>query len=163
MRSCLGDASPCPRFTWVLGSLRAHPLPSSAAQTAAGGSWEEHKDLWTGRGMGEQPAASQVLLAPQVQAFPGLCSQLHCGALPCSVGAPSPALCWQPSPAIPPLQVQKEFPTMDRTHLRDACAASSYTLALLLQGYKFNHMTWLNIHFVPQVGKCPAAASFHAS
>ncbi|XP_074911203.1 ectonucleoside triphosphate diphosphohydrolase 8-like isoform X3 [Buteo buteo] len=48
-------------------------------------------------------------------------------------------------------KVQKEFPTMDRTHLRDACAASSYTLALLLQGYKFNHMTWLNIHFVPQV------------
>ncbi|XP_049688987.1 ectonucleoside triphosphate diphosphohydrolase 8-like isoform X1 [Accipiter gentilis] len=124
---------------------------SSWEKTAAGGTWEEYEDLWTGREMGEQPAASQVLLAPQAQAFPGLCSQLHCGALPCSVGAPSTALCWRPSPAIPPLQVQKEFPTMDRTHLRDACAASSYTLALLLQGYKFNHMTWLNIHFVPQV------------
>ncbi|XP_010562951.1 PREDICTED: ectonucleoside triphosphate diphosphohydrolase 8-like [Haliaeetus leucocephalus] len=48
-------------------------------------------------------------------------------------------------------KVQKEFPTVGRTHLRDACAASFYTLALLLQGYKFNHMTWLNIHFVPQV------------
>ncbi|XP_040975928.1 ectonucleoside triphosphate diphosphohydrolase 8-like isoform X3 [Aquila chrysaetos chrysaetos] len=124
---------------------------SSWEKTAAGGSWEEHKDLWTGREMGEQPAASQVLLAPQAQAFPGLCSQLHCRALPCSVGAPSTALCWRPSPAIPPLQVQKEFPTTDRTHLRDACAASSYILGLLLQGYKFNHTTWLNIHFVPQV------------
>ncbi|KFV54323.1 Ectonucleoside triphosphate diphosphohydrolase 8, partial [Gavia stellata] len=48
-------------------------------------------------------------------------------------------------------KVQKEFPTMNRTHLRDACAASSYALTLLLQGYKFNHTTWLNIHFVHQV------------
>ncbi|NWW83786.1 ENTP8 diphosphohydrolase, partial [Rhynochetos jubatus] len=48
-------------------------------------------------------------------------------------------------------KVQKEFPTMNRTHLRDACAASTYTFTLLLQGYKFNPMTWLNIHFVQQV------------
>ncbi|NXS43122.1 ENTP8 diphosphohydrolase, partial [Balaeniceps rex] len=48
-------------------------------------------------------------------------------------------------------KVQKEFPTMNRTHLRDACAGSSYALTLLLQGYKFNHTTWLNIHFVRQV------------
>ncbi|KFM10335.1 Ectonucleoside triphosphate diphosphohydrolase 8, partial [Aptenodytes forsteri] len=48
-------------------------------------------------------------------------------------------------------KVQKEFPTTNRTHLRDACAASSYALTLLLQGYKFNHTTWLNIHFVWQV------------
>ncbi|KAF1416270.1 Ectonucleoside triphosphate diphosphohydrolase 8, partial [Spheniscus humboldti] len=45
----------------------------------------------------------------------------------------------------------QEFPTMSRTHLHDACAASSYALTLLLQGYKFNHTTWLNIHFVWQV------------
>lgn len=64
--------------------------------------------------------------------------------------------------ALAPLQVQKEFPTMNRTHLHDACAASSYALTLLLQGYRFNHTTWLNIHFVWQVGKCPAAPSFHA-
>ncbi|NWR80703.1 ENTP8 diphosphohydrolase, partial [Centropus unirufus] len=48
-------------------------------------------------------------------------------------------------------EVQKEFPTTNRTHLRDACAAISYTLTLLLQGYKFNDTTWLNIHFVRQV------------
>ncbi|KGL97473.1 Ectonucleoside triphosphate diphosphohydrolase 8, partial [Charadrius vociferus] len=48
-------------------------------------------------------------------------------------------------------KVQKEFPAMNRTQLRDACAASSYTLTLLLQGYKFNHTTWLNIHFIRQV------------
>ncbi|XP_076211472.1 ectonucleoside triphosphate diphosphohydrolase 8-like [Aptenodytes patagonicus] len=48
-------------------------------------------------------------------------------------------------------KVQKEFPTTNRTHLRDACAASSYALTLLLQGYKFNHTTWLNIHFAWQV------------
>ncbi|NXI98899.1 ENTP8 diphosphohydrolase, partial [Psophia crepitans] len=48
-------------------------------------------------------------------------------------------------------KVQKEFPTMNRTQLRDACAASSYTLTLLLQGYKFNRKTWLNVHFVRQV------------
>uniref|UniRef100_A0A8C3JCC7 Ectonucleoside triphosphate diphosphohydrolase 8 n=1 Tax=Calidris pygmaea TaxID=425635 RepID=A0A8C3JCC7_9CHAR len=46
---------------------------------------------------------------------------------------------------------EEEFPTTNRTQLRDACAAISYTLALLLQGYKFNHTTWLNIHFVRQV------------
>ncbi|NXT32985.1 ENTP8 diphosphohydrolase, partial [Pelecanoides urinatrix] len=48
-------------------------------------------------------------------------------------------------------KVQKEFPTMKRTHLRDTCAASSYALTLLLQGYKFNHTTWRNIHFIRQV------------
>ncbi|NWY60171.1 ENTP8 diphosphohydrolase, partial [Chionis minor] len=48
-------------------------------------------------------------------------------------------------------KVQKDFPTMNRTQLRDACGASSYTLTLLLQGFKFNHTTWLNIHFVRQV------------
>ncbi|XP_075628430.1 ectonucleoside triphosphate diphosphohydrolase 8 [Balearica regulorum gibbericeps] len=48
-------------------------------------------------------------------------------------------------------KVQKDFPTMNRTHLRDACAANSYSLTLLLRGYKFNHKTWLNIHFVRQV------------
>ncbi|KFQ76872.1 Ectonucleoside triphosphate diphosphohydrolase 8, partial [Phoenicopterus ruber ruber] len=48
-------------------------------------------------------------------------------------------------------KAQKEFPTMNRTHLRDACAASSYALTLLLKGYKFNHTTWLNIQFVRQV------------
>ncbi|NWX39737.1 ENTP8 diphosphohydrolase, partial [Steatornis caripensis] len=48
-------------------------------------------------------------------------------------------------------KVQKEFPKTNRTHLRDACAASSYAVTLLLQGYKFNHTTWINIHFVQQV------------
>ncbi|XP_010183960.1 PREDICTED: ectonucleoside triphosphate diphosphohydrolase 8-like, partial [Mesitornis unicolor] len=48
-------------------------------------------------------------------------------------------------------KVQEQFPTVNRTRLRDACAASSYTLTLLLQGYKFNSETWLNIHFVRQV------------
>ncbi|NWS66213.1 ENTP8 diphosphohydrolase, partial [Crotophaga sulcirostris] len=48
-------------------------------------------------------------------------------------------------------EVQKEFPTRNRTHLRDACAASFYTLTLLLQGYKFDNTMWLNIHFVRQV------------
>ncbi|CAM9681149.1 unnamed protein product [Bubo scandiacus] len=48
-------------------------------------------------------------------------------------------------------KMQEEFPTMNRTHLRDVCAASSYILTLLLQGYKFNHTTWLDIHFVQQV------------
>lgn len=47
-----------------------------------------------------------------------------------------------------------------RTQLRDACTASSYSLTLLLQGYKFNHTTWPNIHFVQQVQECPAAPSF---
>ncbi|NXP13608.1 ENTP8 diphosphohydrolase, partial [Thinocorus orbignyianus] len=48
-------------------------------------------------------------------------------------------------------KVQKEFPTMNRTRLRDACAAASYTLTLLLQGYKFDNKTWFNIHFTQQV------------
>ncbi|XP_027326792.2 ectonucleoside triphosphate diphosphohydrolase 8 isoform X1 [Anas platyrhynchos] len=48
-------------------------------------------------------------------------------------------------------KLQKEFPTANRTHLRDSCAASSYTLTLLLHGYKFNHKTWHNIHFCQQV------------
>ncbi|NXW58924.1 ENTP8 diphosphohydrolase, partial [Eurystomus gularis] len=47
--------------------------------------------------------------------------------------------------------LQKEFPTMNGTCLRDTCAASSYALTLLLQGFKFNRTTWLNIHFVQQV------------
>uniref|UniRef100_A0A663NF22 Ectonucleoside triphosphate diphosphohydrolase 8 n=1 Tax=Athene cunicularia TaxID=194338 RepID=A0A663NF22_ATHCN len=48
-------------------------------------------------------------------------------------------------------EMQEMFPTMNRTHLRDVCAASSYIVTLLLQGYKFNHATWLDIHFVQQV------------
>ncbi|XP_010165450.1 ectonucleoside triphosphate diphosphohydrolase 8, partial [Antrostomus carolinensis] len=48
-------------------------------------------------------------------------------------------------------KVQKKFPTTNRTHLRDTCAASSYALILLLQGYKFNETTWLTIRFVRQV------------
>ncbi|XP_056361274.1 ectonucleoside triphosphate diphosphohydrolase 8-like [Oenanthe melanoleuca] len=48
-------------------------------------------------------------------------------------------------------QVQGLFPTASRGQLRDACPASSYTLTLLLQGYKFNSTTWPNIHFVQQV------------
>ncbi|XP_058709828.1 ectonucleoside triphosphate diphosphohydrolase 8-like [Poecile atricapillus] len=48
-------------------------------------------------------------------------------------------------------QVQELFPTASRTQLRDACTASSYTLTLLLQGYKFNTTTWPNIHFTQQV------------
>ncbi|NWI92932.1 ENTP8 diphosphohydrolase, partial [Pitta sordida] len=49
------------------------------------------------------------------------------------------------------VKMQKLFPTVNRTPLRDACAVSSYILTLLLQGYKFNHKTWLNIHFTRQV------------
>ncbi|XP_039576272.1 ectonucleoside triphosphate diphosphohydrolase 8-like [Passer montanus] len=48
-------------------------------------------------------------------------------------------------------QVQELFPTASRTQLRDACTASSYTLTLLLQGYKFNVTTWPSIHFIRQV------------
>ncbi|NWY69548.1 ENTP8 diphosphohydrolase, partial [Erithacus rubecula] len=48
-------------------------------------------------------------------------------------------------------QVQGLFPTSSRRQLRDACTAISYTLTLLLQGYKFNSTTWPNIHFVRQV------------
>ncbi|XP_030316814.1 ectonucleoside triphosphate diphosphohydrolase 8-like [Calypte anna] len=47
-------------------------------------------------------------------------------------------------------EVQKNFPTLNRTQLRDACAVSSYILTLL-QGYKFNNVTWPHIHFVQQV------------
>ncbi|NXC38923.1 ENTP8 diphosphohydrolase, partial [Penelope pileata] len=47
--------------------------------------------------------------------------------------------------------LQKEFPTVNRTRLRESCAASSYVLTLLLQGYKFDHQTWHNIHFRRQV------------
>uniref|UniRef100_A0A672U8B7 Ectonucleoside triphosphate diphosphohydrolase 8 n=1 Tax=Strigops habroptila TaxID=2489341 RepID=A0A672U8B7_STRHB len=46
---------------------------------------------------------------------------------------------------------KQEFPTTSRIQLRDACAASTYTLALLLQGFRFNHTTWPNIHFARQV------------
>ncbi|NXJ95635.1 ENTP8 diphosphohydrolase, partial [Corythaixoides concolor] len=53
-------------------------------------------------------------------------------------------------------KVQKELPTVNRTHLRDACAASSFALTLLLQGYKFNDTTWRNIHFVQQVANVDA-------
>ncbi|NXQ27034.1 ENTP8 diphosphohydrolase, partial [Alaudala cheleensis] len=48
-------------------------------------------------------------------------------------------------------EVQELFPMASRAQLRDACTASSYTLTLLLQGYKFNYTTWPNIHFVRQV------------
>ncbi|RLW00417.1 hypothetical protein DV515_00008962 [Chloebia gouldiae] len=48
-------------------------------------------------------------------------------------------------------QLQELFPTVSRTQIRDACTASSYTLTLLLQGYKFNITTWPNIHFIRQV------------
>uniref|UniRef100_A0A8C5X5I3 Ectonucleoside triphosphate diphosphohydrolase 8 n=1 Tax=Malurus cyaneus samueli TaxID=2593467 RepID=A0A8C5X5I3_9PASS len=46
---------------------------------------------------------------------------------------------------------QELFPLASRTQLRDVCPASSYILTLLLQGYKFNHTTWPNIHFTQQV------------
>nr|XP_013809957.1 PREDICTED: ectonucleoside triphosphate diphosphohydrolase 8-like isoform X1 [Apteryx mantelli mantelli]XP_013809958.1 PREDICTED: ectonucleoside triphosphate diphosphohydrolase 8-like isoform X2 [Apteryx mantelli mantelli] len=48
-------------------------------------------------------------------------------------------------------KVQKEFPDVDKTYLRNYCAASSYVLTLLLQGYKFNDKTWPNIHFIQKV------------
>ncbi|XP_033923466.1 ectonucleoside triphosphate diphosphohydrolase 8 isoform X2 [Melopsittacus undulatus] len=48
-------------------------------------------------------------------------------------------------------KVQQEFPTVSRIQLRDACAASTYALTLLLQGFRFNHTTWLNIRFARQV------------
>ncbi|KAM9595116.1 ectonucleoside triphosphate diphosphohydrolase 8-like isoform 9-T9 [Morphnus guianensis] len=98
-----------------------------------------------------QNQALKMLMASLHQAFSGLYHNFHFlnltgGQSLTSVNATIGQFCtssWE--------KVQKEFPTMDRTHLRDACAASSYTLTLLLQGYKFNHTTWLNIHFVPQV------------
>ncbi|POI31232.1 hypothetical protein CIB84_005018, partial [Bambusicola thoracicus] len=55
----------------------------------------------------------------------------------------------------PPVQgqffLQKDFPTRNRIRLRDSCAAGSYVLTLLLQGYKFDDRTWLNIHFRKQI------------
>ncbi|NXJ79048.1 ENTP8 diphosphohydrolase, partial [Trogon melanurus] len=72
------------------------------------------------------------------------------GRAACSLLAP-PCCPTSGSPSLLPLQVQKRFPSANRTHLRDACAASSYALTLLLQGYKFNSVTWQNIHFVHQV------------
>lgn len=48
---------------------------------------------------------------------------------------------------------------MSRIQLRDACAASTYALTLLLQGFRFNHTTWLNIRFARQVGMCLAPPS----
>ncbi|XP_061233939.1 ectonucleoside triphosphate diphosphohydrolase 8-like [Neopsephotus bourkii] len=48
-------------------------------------------------------------------------------------------------------KVQQEFPTVSRIQLRDACAGSTYALTLLLQGFRFNHTTWLNIRFTRQV------------
>ncbi|NXI34101.1 ENTP8 diphosphohydrolase, partial [Galbula dea] len=93
----------------------------------------------------------QPPLRGQFFAFSGLYYNLHLlnlteGQSLTSVNATIRQLCnssWE--------EVQKEFPTMNRTHLRDACAASSYTLTLLLQGYKFNQTTWMNIHFSQQV------------
>ncbi|KFV17262.1 Ectonucleoside triphosphate diphosphohydrolase 8, partial [Pterocles gutturalis] len=87
----------------------------------------------------------------QFFAFSGLYHDLHLlnltgGQSLISVNATIWQLCsssWE--------KVQKEFLAVNRTHLRDACAASSFALTLLLQGYKFNHETWLNIHFVQQV------------
>lgn len=61
----------------------------------------------------------------------------------------------QPHLALPHPQLQKDFPTKNRIHLRDSCAASSYVLTLLLQGYKFDDRTWLNIHFRKQVRRHP--------
>ncbi|XP_064026933.1 ectonucleoside triphosphate diphosphohydrolase 8-like isoform X2 [Pogoniulus pusillus] len=47
--------------------------------------------------------------------------------------------------------VQEKFPTASSRQRRDACAASSYTLALLLHGYSFDRSSWPHIHFVQQV------------
>ncbi|KFQ44577.1 Ectonucleoside triphosphate diphosphohydrolase 8, partial [Nestor notabilis] len=91
-----------------------------------------------GGGWGSSLPAPQ---APARQVFAPSCTV----GLSHSVGAPST------SPTLLPLQVLQEFPTMSRTQVRDACAASTYTLALLLQGFRFNHTTWLNIHFARQV------------
>ncbi|NXN09074.1 ENTP8 diphosphohydrolase, partial [Indicator maculatus] len=84
-------------------------------------------------------------------AFSGLYHSLHLlnltGGQPLSlVNATVRQLCnssWQ--------KVQKQFPSMSSSQLRDACAASSYTLALL-HGYRFDSKTWPHIHFVQQVG-----------
>ncbi|XP_068020200.1 ectonucleoside triphosphate diphosphohydrolase 8-like isoform X1 [Melanerpes formicivorus] len=50
------------------------------------------------------------------------------------------------------LKVQELLPSMSSSQRRDACAASSYSLALLLHGFGFDHSTWPHIHFVQQVG-----------
>ncbi|XP_065428366.1 ectonucleoside triphosphate diphosphohydrolase 8-like isoform X1 [Chrysemys picta bellii] len=48
-------------------------------------------------------------------------------------------------------EVQMVDPGMNKTRLQDYCAASTYILTLLLQGYKFDNETWSNIHFHWQV------------
>ncbi|XP_044848843.1 ectonucleoside triphosphate diphosphohydrolase 8-like isoform X1 [Mauremys mutica] len=48
-------------------------------------------------------------------------------------------------------EVQMVDPGMNKTRLQDYCAASTYILTLLLQGYKFDNQTWSNIHFHRQV------------
>lgn len=151
----LGTGEILPRSAFHLGtgqpqgSSTAHPLLWSAVE-----SQEKHKGLCTWREMGEKPATPWGLLPLPV--FAPSCTE---GLFP-SVGTSS-TVCVQPPPVLPPLQLQELFPTASRTQLRDACTASSYTLTLLLQGYKFNSTTWPNIHFVQQVGECPAAPSFH--
>ncbi|XP_074976600.1 ectonucleoside triphosphate diphosphohydrolase 8 isoform X1 [Caretta caretta] len=42
-------------------------------------------------------------------------------------------------------------PGMNKTRLQDYCAASTYILTLLLQGYKFDNQTWSKIQFLRQV------------
>ncbi|XP_037735360.1 ectonucleoside triphosphate diphosphohydrolase 8 isoform X3 [Chelonia mydas] len=42
-------------------------------------------------------------------------------------------------------------PGMNKTRLQDYCAASTYILTLLLQGYKFDNQTWSKIQFHRQV------------
>lgn len=151
----LGTGEILPRSAFHLGtgqpegSSTAHPLLWSVVE-----SQEEQEGLCTWKEMGEQPAAPGVSLLPRV--FAPSCPE----RLFPSVGTSSPALCPVP-PVLPPLQVQELFPMASRTQRRDACTASSYTLTLLLQGYKFNYTTWPNIHFVRQVGQCLAAPSFH--
>ncbi|XP_064026935.1 ectonucleoside triphosphate diphosphohydrolase 8-like isoform X3 [Pogoniulus pusillus] len=84
-------------------------------------------------------------------AFSGLYHSLHLlnltGGQPLSVvNATVRQLCnssWQ--------EVQEKFPTASSRQRRDACAASSYTLALLLHGYSFDRSSWPHIHFVQQV------------
>ncbi|XP_067417670.1 ectonucleoside triphosphate diphosphohydrolase 8-like [Emydura macquarii macquarii] len=50
-------------------------------------------------------------------------------------------------------EVEETFPGVNKTHLRDYCAASVYILTLLVQGYSFDSQTWSNIHFRKQVAK----------
>ncbi|XP_033923467.1 ectonucleoside triphosphate diphosphohydrolase 8 isoform X3 [Melopsittacus undulatus] len=95
--------------------------------------------------------ALKMLVASLHQAFSGLYHSLHLlnltGGQPLSlVNATIGQFCtstWE--------KVQQEFPTVSRIQLRDACAASTYALTLLLQGFRFNHTTWLNIRFARQV------------